>query len=125
MRRARSFYLLTPVILIAAWAAVYFSWARNRSVENKLGLSHLPPAIVLWPEMRPTREDPELVEARNRNDALRERLIAIYADEAKEKLASMNRQGIARTPPNIMPNQSSNPTLSSGTSPAGQEPRHP
>jgi hypothetical protein len=80
---------------------------------------------MVWPEIEPSREDPEIVEARKKNKALQGQLIAIYADEVKERIESMQREGIPILPPNMMPNQSTDPTLSSGTPAAGQPARHP
>ena len=126
MKNHRHIYVLVPLVLALAWAAIYVPWVRRYHPQPAISLGRLPPAIFVPPQMKPEALPPDVVAMRRNFDDSMAKFISL----------SLENGGLQTPPPDEafdstgrsthwVPNQSTDPALSSGTPAAEQPARHP
>jgi hypothetical protein len=127
VKNPRYTYVMVPLVLIAVWAAVYVPWVRRYHPQTNIQFDRLPPAVFVPPEIKPEAPPADVIAMRAQYAEMKAQWISLLGENLENR--SGGPPNIVFAPPEVIthgvPNQSTDPTLSSGTPAAGQPAHHP
>jgi hypothetical protein len=128
VKNPRYAYVMVPLVLVVIWAAVYVPWVRRYHPLPNTRFDRLPPAVFVPPQIKPEALPADVIAMRSHYEEMKAQWISLVFENLRPRLRGPPPDAGFRYSEAVthnLPNQSPEPVLSSGTSPAGQEPRHP
>jgi hypothetical protein len=120
MKRKHYIYFLVPLTLLVAWAAFYLPWLSQHRPGKKMSVERLPLAAFFWPDQKPEKASPELIELRRQTEESKAQLYARAVEELRVIHEWERRSNMPMVPPSEPsaatkePNQPPDPTPQSG-----------